>query len=258
MTHRMFRTTAAAFLCAASLGNSPLFAQVPTFTQVGTMHGPANLIEVDGGRAYVVGGKTLTVFDLSNPASPVHLGSHTFPEKIWGIRVVGPLVYVAADFYGLGIVDASDPKSLILRGSLKLPGQAKNVALVGTTALIADHMSGVDIVDVSDAAKPVNKGSFFLDGYARDVNSVGSMAYAIDAPAGLYVFDLSKPGPVEPITSQQSARAPASIELAKAASGQPGNLAVLVGGGLVQIYDLTKPTEPVRAATFKTPSGRPA
>lgn len=231
-----------------------------TFTQVATIHTPAHLVEIDGRHAYVVHEKALTIFDISKPAAPVKLGSQELPEKIWGIRIVGPLVYAAADFYGLAIVDVSDPKAPALRGRIKTPGQAKNVAIIdtvsGKTALVADHMSGVDIIDVSDAAKPTVRDSFFLEGYARDVNSVGSLAFAIDSPAGIYTFDLGKSGPIEPIGSQQSARAPASIELSKGANGQP-DLAVLVGGGSLQIYDLAKPAAPTKAAVFPTPSGRP-
>jgi hypothetical protein len=246
----------AVFACAAMMisAASALFAQAPTFTLVGKIEGPANLVEIDGSRAYVVGGKTLTLVDVSNPAAPKRLGAYSFPEKIWGIRIVGSLVYVAADFYGLGILDISNPAAPVLRGSIKLAGQAKNVAIVGTTALVADHMSGLDIVDVKDVTKPVKRDSFFLEGYARDVVSDGNLAYAIDAPAGLYIFDLSKAGPMEPVGSQQSARAPSSIELSKG----PAGLAVLVGGGLLQIYDVKNPAAPVRAGTFKTPSGRPS
>jgi hypothetical protein len=34
-------------------------------------------------------------------------------------------------------------------------------------------------------------------------------------------------------------------------------VAVLIGGGLLQIYDLSKPVAPVAAAQFRLPSGRP-
>ena len=249
---RLIRALVAATLIVPTAS----LAQAPTFTQVATIAGPVNLIEVDGNRAFLAGGKTLTVVDVSKPESPVRLGSYSFPDKIWGIRVAGSKVYVAADLYGLGIIDVSNPRSPVLRGSVKLPGQTKNVALVGNTALVADHMSGIDIVDVTDAAKPVKKDSYFLDGYARDVASAGSMAYAIDAPAGLYAFDLSKSGPVEAIASDQSARAPGSIELGTNAAGQP-TLAVLIGSGLLQIYDLRDPAKPAAAGTFRVPSGRP-
>lgn len=254
---RTARRWAAAVLCAAALSAGtadPLAAQSLSFTPVGSIPGPANLIEVHDGRAYVIGGETLTLVDVSNPAQPRRLGAYTFPEKIWGIRVVHPLVYVAADFFGFGILDVSNPAAPTLRGSLKTPGQAKNVAVFGTKAAVADHMSGVDFIDASDAAKPVLMGSFYLDGYARDVAASGSVAYAVDAPTGLYVFDLSKPDPIEPVSTQQSARAPGSLVVSDpSAPGQ--KIAVLVGGGALQLYDLSKPEAPVRISSHPT-SGR--
>lgn len=234
----------------------PVAAPSVVLTQVAAIHGPAHLVEVHDNRLYVVSENTLTLHDVSKPAAPVKLGSLTVPEKIWGIRVVGPLIYAAADFYGLAVIDASDPKAPVLKGRIKTPGQAKNVAIVGTTGLVADHMSGIDIIDVSNPAQPVVRDSYFLEGYARDVSSSGSLAFAIDAPAGLYTFDLTKTGPVEPVGSQQSARAPASIELGVGPAGRL-DLAVLVGGGLLQIYDLATPAAPVKVATFQTPSTRP-
>lgn len=251
-----------AFVAAALAATSHSAAAQPvvttsvTLAQMATIHGPAHLVEVHGNRLYVVNENTLTLHDVSKPEAPVKLGSLTVPEKIWGIRVVGPLIYAAADFYGLAVIDASDPKAPVLKGRIKTPGQAKNVAIVGTTGLVADHMSGIDIIDVTNPAQPVVRDSYFLEGYARDVTSSGSLAFAIDAPAGLYTFDLAKTGPVEPIGSQQSARAPASIELGVDATGRL-DLAVLVGGGLLQIYDLAKPAAPAKVATFQTPSTRP-
>lgn len=231
-------------------------AQAVNLTRIGSIAGPADLVKVSGGHAYVAGGKTLTLIDISNPAAPKRLGAYTFPEKIWGFRVVGSLVYVAADFFGLGILDVSDVSAPKLRGSIKTPGQAKSVAVVGTKAAVADHMSGVDYVDVADPAQPVSLGSFYLDGYARDIAASGTHAYAVDAPTGLYVFDLSQPGPLDTVSSQQSATAPGSIAVADA-TGPESNLAILVGGGLLQVYDLSNPGEPVKAATYRTPSARP-
>src|SRR5439155_14500601 len=168
----MMRTRVSVIALALSsiiaAGKGRLAAETLAFTPVGTIPGPADLIRVDGGRAYVAAGRTLTIFDVSNPGAPERAGSHTFPEKIWGFRVVGSLVYVAADFFGVGVLDVSNVSSPVLRGSLKTPGQAKSVAIYGTKALVADHMSGLDYLDVSNASNPVKLGSFFLDGYARD------------------------------------------------------------------------------------------
>lgn len=230
-------------------------AQDVKFVRAGSIPGPADLVEVHGRHAYVAGGRTLTLVDVSNPAAPKRVGAYTFPEKIWGFRVLEPLVYVAADFFGLGILDVSNAAAPTLRGSLKTPGQAKNVAVVGMRAAVADHMSGVDHIDVSNPAKPVSLGSFFLDGYARDVAASGSIAYAVDAPTGLYVFDLSKPGGLDAVSTQQSATAPGSIVVAEDARSP--RVALLVGGGSLQVYDISNPLTPVKAATFRTTSGRP-
>ena len=232
-------------------------AQTVNFARVGSITGPADLVEVYGGLAYIAASKTLTLFDISNPAAPKRAGAYTFPEKIWGFRVVGSTVYVAADFFGLGILDVSNPAAPALRGSIKTPGQAKNVAVFGTKAAVADHMSGVDFIDASNPAKLVSLGSFYLDGYARDVAASGSMAYAVDAPTGLYVFDLSKSGPLDAVSTQQSATAPGSLVVSEASSQGP-KIAILVGGGSLQVYDLSTPAAPVKAATYRTPSGRPA
>jgi hypothetical protein len=242
---------------AAAVSSAVAVKAQPQFTVVGSIAGPADRLDVQGRFAYLAGGKTLAVVDISNPASPKRAGTYESPEKIWGFRVIGSLVYLAADFFGLGILEVDGSGSPALRGSIKTPGQAKNVAVVGTHALVADHMSGVDHIDVSNVAKPVNLGSFFLDGYARDVVSTGSMAYAVDAPTGLYIFDLSKPGPLEAITSVQTASAPGSIVLADTSAAEGLRLALLVGGGALQVYDISSAAAPARIATFKTPSGRP-
>ncbi len=227
-------------------------AQTLTFTPAGTIPGPVDQVDIHGNLLFMVSEKTLTIYDVTNPAAPKKGGSYSFPEKIWGVRAVGPLLYVAADFFGLAILDISNPSTPVLRGSIKTPGQAKNVALVGTKALVADHMSGVDHIDVSDPAKPVNLGSFFLDGYARDVASSGQRAYAVDSPAGVYVFDFSRPGPFEPVGSVQSANATRTIELADIGSGKL--LALMPGaGGHLQIYDVSTPASPVKVTAFKMP-----
>src|SRR5262245_60587357 len=255
--HRMAPRVGGLLCCALAVVCAALdaSAQGMKFVHAGTIPGPADLVEVHGKHAYVAAGRTLTLVDISNHAAPKRLGAYTFPEKIWGFRVAEPLVYVAADFFGLAILDVSNLAAPTLRGSIKTPGQAKNVAVVGTRAAVADHMSGVDHIDVSNPAKPVSLGSFYLDGYARDVAASGSMAYAVDAPTGLYVFDLSKPGALDAVTTQQSAAAPGSIVVAEDARSP--RVALLVGGGSLQVYDISNPIAPVKAATFRTTSGRP-
>jgi hypothetical protein len=227
-------------------------SQGPTI--VGSIKVPADTIEIRGSHAYVAGGRTLTVLDISDPASPKKAGEYTFPEQIWSFRIVGSQVFVAANFFGLGILDISKPASPVLRTSFKTPGQAKGVAVIGSTVFVADHMSGVDVVDVSSPDKPVGRGSFFVDGYARDVATSSKFGYAVDAPTGLYVLDPSKPGSADAIGQLQSATAPQMIEVLEHAGRV---IACVVGGGSFQTYDVTVPEKPFPLGTLKTPSGRP-
>jgi hypothetical protein len=230
-------------------------AQTLNFTLLGSIAGPADMVKVQGGYAYVAAGKTLTVVDISNPAEPKRGGAYTFPELILGFRVAGSSVYVAADLFGFGILDVSNAAAPTLRGSLKTPGQAENVAVSGTTALVADHVSGLDILDVSNPAKPVQAGSVFLEGLATDVVTSGSLAYAADRPTGFYILDLSKPRPLEP-TSLQSAISPFSAQLeVLQASAQGPTLAVLVANGSLQMYDVSNPAAPIKIPAYRTPGG---
>ena len=222
------------------------------FNQVAVLPGPADLVELNGRRAYVAAGNTLTIFDLSDVTAPQRHGSYTFPEKIWGFVVIDSLVYVAADFFGLGILDVSDPDAPALLGAVKTPGQVKDVDVSGTTAVLADHMSGVDLVDVSDVRAPASLGSVYLDGYSRDVAVLGPLAYAVDDPSGFYVLDLAQTDSWEPMSALQSADGPRTVQVSADA---PRPLAVLLGHGTLQVYDLSTPTEPVHRSTYATPGG---
>ena len=128
-------------------------AQNLQFEHVGTIPGPAAFIAAHDGRVYVSDLNTLNIFDVSDPASPIRLGTYEFPNPIWGFRVIDSLVYVAADVFGLGILDVSDAGAVRLLGSFTTPGQAKNVAVSGTTALVADHLEGIVVVDISNPAR---------------------------------------------------------------------------------------------------------
>ena len=248
--------------------STPRSAGTLTFTLVGSIAGPIDLVRAEGSFAYVTVGDRLTVIDLSDPEAPTRRGSFSFPEQVWGFDVSGSLAFVAAGHSGLWIVDVSNAEMPVLLGSVKTPGQAKNVAVSGERAVVADHMAGVDIVDISDLTGPVSIGSVYTDGYARDVAMFGSQAYAVDHPAGFYVLDVSAADPLEPVGSLQSASAPHVVEILEA---NP-TVAVLVGGipydplralrqaappddpnGTLQLYDVSDPAAPVTIATFPTP-----
>jgi hypothetical protein len=231
-------------------------AQTLSFTPVGSIALPADMVEVSGRHAYLAAGNTITVVDVSNPAAPKRVGAYASADRIWGFRVVGSLVYVAADLHGLEIVDVSNPAAPKLRGSYKTHGQAHAVDVVGTTALVIDHMLGVAFFDISNLAKPVATGSVFLDGYARHVAIFDSMAYAVDSPNGFYVVDPSKP-PSEPLGVLQSPDSGYGriISIAVTDPSLGSKIAAVTGGRSLQVYDVSKPAAPVLVARLRTPGG---
>jgi hypothetical protein len=230
-------------------------AEDPAYAVVGSIAGPIEMIRVQGQRAFVTNGATLTALDISTPAAPKAVGMYTFPDRIWGLRAAGAMVFVAADRFGVGIVEFAPNGTATLRGSVKTPGQAKSVSVSGTTMLATDFVSGLDVIDITNGSKPVVKESVFLDGLATDVVTSGSYAYAADRPTGFYVFDLSKRMPLEPIGALQSAvpnnTQRAQLEVVDGIGGK--RFVVLVAGGLLQFFDVSTPSAPVKLPPFKTP-----
>ncbi len=210
----------------------------------------ASMVTARDGYAYVSLAKAFMIYEVSNPAAPRRLGSYEFPEEIWRFRITGSRAYVGANFSGLGILDISDPTAPRLVGTHDTLGQASIAAAFESKVMIIDHMEGLVMVDVSDEAEPVLVGSYYIDGYARDVVTLGSLAFATESPSGLYVFDLSKPGPPEPVSILHAAGAPRAIEVSSAGGS---TLLCGAGGGNLQVYDVSDPLAPVRAATFETP-----
>ena len=248
--------------CFGACGAGGVSAQTLKFEQVGSFPGPPEMhwnqrrfsrIRAEGSRLYVAGGATLTIFDVSNPAAPIRRGDFTFPEQIWGVRIYDSRAYVGANFFGLGILDVSDADSPRLVGSFKSLGQVKVGAVYGAKVVLIDHMEGLVMLDTSNEAEPVSVGSFFLDGYARDVTTSGALAYAVDTPTGLYIFDLARPGPLEPIGVLHAPNAPHSIEVSEAPGGGRSTVVCGIAAGALQIYDVSDPTAPVRAASFRVP-----
>ncbi len=249
---RTSSNTVGALLIAWSASVGAVSAQSIAFTPVGALPIQADTLELQDGLAYVASAKTLTVFDVKDPALPKKLGSYSFPEEIWSFRLYGKVAYLGVNFHGLAILDVSNPSTPALKGSFKTPGQAKTAAVFENKALVIDHMEGVVQVDITNPSKMTSPGSFFVDGYARDVATSGSLAFAVDSPTGLYVFDLARPGPLEPISTVQTGTALRTVEVS---SGPDPRLAVLLGGGSIQVYDVSKPSAPAKAPSYRTPGG---
>ena len=241
---------------------APVFAQTRTLERVGFIPGPATTVHLHEGIAYISDGPTLRLFDVSDPADPAALGSHTFPQNIYGVRVSGAVAYAAIDFSGLGTVDVSDPANPTPLGSYQTAGQALGVDVSGTTAVVANRLSGLEVIDASDPTAPVSIGSYFTEGYAIDVKAVGSYAYVVDRPGGLSVVDLSQSsesGELDAVGTASSAERPATTAAISRDPNAPGATlaAIVTTDTLLELFDVSDPSNPVAVTSYRHPD-RPA
>ena len=259
------RTWIAAALAAAAGGFAafvPAAAQDRSLERVGFIPGPVTTVHLHEGIAYVSDGPTLRLYDLSDPAAPAALGSHTFPQNIYGVRVSGSTAYAAIDFTGLGILDVSDPSAPVALGSHQTAGQALAVDVSGTTVVVSNRLSGLEVIDAADPSAPVLVGSYFTEGYGTDVKAVGSYAYVADRPGGLSIVDLdqsSDSDELEAASMVGSAERPATTAAVSLDPDAPGaTLAAIVStDALLELFDVSDASAPVAVGSYRHPD-RPA
>ena len=254
---------AAALLAAFGAATAtPALAQQRSLERVGFIPGPAAYVHLDDGIAYVADGPTLRLYDVTDPSAPAALGSHTFPQNIYGVRTSGSIAYAAIDFDGVGIVDVSDPAAPVGLGSLATAGQALAVDVSGTTVAITNRLSGLEVIDVSDPSAPVLLGSYFTEGYGTDVKVVNSYAYVTDRPGGLSIVDLtqtSESGELEAESIVSATERPATTAAVSRDPDAPGaTLAAIVStDALLELFDVSNPATPVAVGSYRHPE-RPA
>ena len=250
-------------LCAAAFASLSVSVTTQTarFTPVGSIAVRGDMIRINAGRAYLAAGNTLSIVDISNAAAPKVSGSYDVPDRIWGFSVAGSRAYMACDLHGVEILNVSNPAKVTPAGYYKTKGQAHSVDIFGKTALVADHMLGVAYLDISNETKPVLLGSVFVEGYPRYVALFGSLLYAVDSPAGFYVVDPAAAEPLDPLGAVQTPDAGFGRIIAIGVSDQSDTadpkIAVVSGGRVLQIYDVSKPAAPVLLSTLATPGRGP-
>jgi hypothetical protein len=116
---------------------------VGKYATVGEAYG----IRVVGARAYLADGD-LRVFDISNPAHPVHLGLYVTPSFAYRVEVVGKFALVADAGAGLHVIDVSDPGQMVRVDGYDTVGTAQGVCIVGLDAFVADGPWGLTVVEV--------------------------------------------------------------------------------------------------------------
>jgi len=234
----------------------------------------------------MAGAPGLRIIDVSNPASPVIVGSLDTTGSSIHVYVSGKYAYLADWLPGLEVIDISNPTSPVLVGSIdtgeasgvyvvdnyayvaddlalkivdvsvstnpiifgsvNLPSDSYDIYVSEDYAYVADKQSGLQIVDVSNPASPVIVGSADTSGIAYGVYVSGKYAYVADGTNGLQIVNVSMPS--NPIIVGSL---PLSYSTGVYVSGRYAYVADM-GSGL-RIIDVSNPVSPVLVGTIDTP-----
>lgn len=135
----------------------------------------------------------LRTFDISDPTSPVDLGSLDLTGTAEAIEVMGDHVYIATWQTGISIVDVTDPAAPFVTAALQIDGPTWDIDVAGSYAYVAAN--DLFVVDVTDAYHPVTVGRVNTASgrRARRVRVQGTYAYVSDESMGLAIVDVTVP-----------------------------------------------------------------
>ncbi|MHC4481051.1 MAG: LVIVD repeat-containing protein, partial [Planctomycetota bacterium] len=167
-------------------------------------------------RAYVTcGAAGLEIFDVSDPAAPVLLGSYGSRDQSLDARVIqatldgqdATIAFVADLYGGVLVLDVTDPAAITSVATLEVTEAAVRLAVDGNLLYVAHWTTGLSIFDISDLGdirllSTVKELTAEFDvGYAVSVAAAGDYAYLVDATGGSIVLDVSDPTDVEYVTT---------------------------------------------------------
>ncbi|MGD2091652.1 MAG: hypothetical protein PVH61_36095 [Candidatus Aminicenantes bacterium] len=199
-------------------------------------------IKVIGNYAYLASGCCgLQVVDISNPESPIRVGSFLYPAygSALGVHLDGINAYVAYASSGLQVVNISKPNSPTRIGFYDVsPGTVSGLDSRGNYVYLATSDDGLKVIDLSDPSSPQLKG--INDGTKKTITRVhisGSCAYVISKHKDLQILDISDPSSPEVLGNYEVSSANDVYVV--------GNYAYVAEGGEdLLVIDISDPSAP--------------
>lgn len=216
---------------------------LPTELSSQNIGGSAQNAAVDGSIAYVADDQALRIVDVSNPASPVELGS--IPSLAWSVEIVGHFAYVTGGGGGLQIIDVTNPETptkIVDYGRWQDP--SLGVVVKENIAYVIGEDGRLRLFDVSNPGSPTDLGLYDMEGSAENITIVQNIAYIADGGGGLRLIDVSDPiAPVEvgffdTLGSAEEIAINGNIAYVTDGGSFPGFVA---GGGGIRLIDISNP-----------------
>jgi YVTN family beta-propeller protein len=227
--------TSMSVIATTSVGSSPSSSPFSVF--------------VSGRYAYVANNasNTMSVIDISNPATPVQIATTsvgTGPEQI---VVSGRYAYVAnTGSDTLSVVDISNPRAPRQVGVTAAISSGADTVFVSGRYAYVGGVNGISVVDVANPLSPVEIATAITGlGNTGSVYVSGRYIYAGDSAAGLIaVIDISNPALPLLVATTTVGSHVKSIYV----SGRYAYTANQVAGTM-SVVDISNPAAPVQVST---------
>jgi hypothetical protein len=234
------------------LGGAPLHVPAFDLTQAEIFYadlpGNGRGVALVDGRMYFGSNDGLTIYDVSDPTSPIHLGSHA-PAVPFEIHVVDDLAYVADSNAGLQILDVSNPGAIMLAGAVPIPS-AHAVEVVGDLAYVMQASfddAMIHVVDVGDPGTASIVGSVPISGTPRDLAVHGSYVYVAKSSSRIEIIDVSDSANPESLGDALERDRRAGLAVV-------GDYLLATTDEGMEVLDIAEPEDPALVASVTIPA----
>lgn len=121
----------------------------------------------------------IKIFDVSDPADPIHISSLETLSIPRDLIIRDNIVYLADDEAGLTIIDIADPSEPSIISNLPTGNRARALVVEGDLAYVADRYAGLSIINISDPSNPSLLSSLDTGGDARSIFQDGYYTFLI-------------------------------------------------------------------------------
>ncbi len=209
-------------------------------------------LDVADGRAYVVDGIGLWIFDITDPAAPRLVGQLAIYESLLGVRAHGGYVFVAVGESGphiparMLVIDVSNPSEPRIVTDVwdgwSPSSQLVTFAIVSNTLYYPSRM-GLQLLDISQLPS-VSRISYWEGGLCNGVVVKDQLAYLVGSE-GFQVVNVADPQHPALVGTNAAGTTASDVALAG------GFALVAAKPTALQVFDLTSAAAPLLAAQWQ-------
>lgn len=227
----------------------------PQIVSVNNMY-HAMSVSHEGDHAFVSEGWELSVFDISNVATPRPIGSVYYVSS-HNFVVSDGYVFAASYIYGFRIIDVRTPSNPIIVGDTDIISSPLFVSVSGNKAVVQQSVfsytsftsfSRLTFLDISNPYLPVAVGSLDFSSWINSFELHNEKLYVADDSVGIRIFDISNPQAPDLLGSYPILNGADNIIVR-------GPFAIVTTGeNELLLINISNPASPTLTGSFKTSS----